>query len=64
MGFRAPVRDIAFALNEVAGLNALLAAGAFPDFDTETCLQILAAAGEFADLIGAVRAFNGLGGAQ
>jgi alkylation response protein AidB-like acyl-CoA dehydrogenase len=48
MGFRAPVRDIAFALNEVAGLNALLAAGAFPDFDSETCLQVLAAAGEFA----------------
>jgi alkylation response protein AidB-like acyl-CoA dehydrogenase len=48
MGFRAPVRDIAFALNEVAGLNALLAAGAFADFDTETCLQVLAAAGDFA----------------
>jgi len=30
MGFRAPVRDLAFALNEVAGLKRLLAA--FPDF--------------------------------
>jgi alkylation response protein AidB-like acyl-CoA dehydrogenase len=49
MGFRAPVGDIAFALNEVAGLNALLAGGAFADFDTETCLQVLTAAGVFAD---------------
>src|SRR5690348_315121 len=45
MGFRAPVRDIAFALNEVAGLKQLLAA--FPDLDTETCLQVLSAAGDF-----------------
>jgi hypothetical protein len=46
MGFRAPVRDIAFALNEVAGLKPLLAA--FPDFDADTCLQVLSAAGDFA----------------
>src|SRR3954453_6986490 len=45
MGFRAPVRDIAFALNEVAGLKHLLAA--FPDLDADTCLQVLSAAGEF-----------------
>jgi alkylation response protein AidB-like acyl-CoA dehydrogenase len=45
MGFRAPVREIAFALNEVAGLKSLLAA--FPDLDMETCSQVLAAAGDF-----------------
>jgi hypothetical protein len=45
MGFRAPVRDIAFALKEVAGLKQQLAS--FPDLDAETCLQVLAAAGDF-----------------
>jgi hypothetical protein len=46
MGFRAPVRDIAFSL-EVAGLKDLLAS--FPDLDSDTCTQVLNAAGEFAD---------------
>ena len=46
MGFRAPVRDIAFSL-EVAGLKDLLAS--FSDLDSETCTQVLTAAGEFAD---------------
>jgi hypothetical protein len=46
MGFRAPVRDIAFSL-EVAGLKDLLTS--FSDFDSDTCLQVLTAAGEFAD---------------
>jgi len=45
MGFRAPVRDIAFALNEVAGLKHLLAT--FPDLDADTCAQVLSAAGDF-----------------
>jgi len=45
MGFRAPVRDIAFALNEVAGLKHVLAA--FPDLDVDTRLQVLSAAGDF-----------------
>ena len=49
MGFRAPVRDINFALGEVAGLNDLLASNAFPNFDSETCSQVLTAAGEFVD---------------
>jgi len=49
MGFRAPVRDINFALGEVAGLNDLLASNAFPNFDSETCRQVLTAAGEFVD---------------
>src|SRR5204863_9213587 len=49
LGLRAPVRDIAFALSEVAGMKELLASGAFPNFDSETCLQILNAAGAFAE---------------
>ena len=48
MGFRTPVRDIAFSLFEVAGLNDLLGSGAFADLDKQTCTQILEAAGEFA----------------
>jgi hypothetical protein len=48
MGFRAPVRNIAFALN-VAGLGDLLTRGAFSDLDSETCLQVLTAAGAFAE---------------
>ncbi|HEY8696287.1 MAG TPA: acyl-CoA dehydrogenase [Rhizomicrobium sp.] len=49
MGFRAPVRDIAFALRETAGLNQLLASDAFSGFDSETLTAILDAAGEFAE---------------
>ena len=48
MGFRAPVRDIAFAL-KIAGLDHLLASGAFPDLDSDICLQVLTAAGSFAE---------------
>jgi len=46
MGFHAPVRDIVFSL-EVAGLKDLLAS--FPDLDSDTCTQVLTAAGEFAE---------------
>ena len=35
MTYRAPVRDIAFSLTEVAGVNALAATGAFPDYDAD-----------------------------
>jgi len=47
MTFRAPVRDIAFAL-ETVGHPALLAR-AFPDLDAETVAAVLEAAGQFAD---------------
>jgi alkylation response protein AidB-like acyl-CoA dehydrogenase len=49
MGFRAPIRDIAFALREVAGLDQLLSSDAFSGFDSDTLTAILDAAGEFAE---------------
>jgi alkylation response protein AidB-like acyl-CoA dehydrogenase len=63
MGFRAPVRDIAFALNEVAGLKRLLAL--FPDLDADTCLQVLSAAGEFTtDVLAPLNRSGDMEGAQ
>jgi alkylation response protein AidB-like acyl-CoA dehydrogenase len=47
MTFRAPVRDLAFALATV-GHDALIAR-AFPDLDAATVQAVLEAAGEFAD---------------
>ncbi len=47
MTFRAPVRDLAFAL-DVAGHSALIAQ-AFPDLDTGTVYAVLEAAGALAD---------------
>jgi alkylation response protein AidB-like acyl-CoA dehydrogenase len=47
MTFRAPVRDLAFAL-QTAGLDAVLAGG-FPDTDQATVEAVLGAAGQFAD---------------
>jgi len=49
MTFRSPVRDIDFALNAIAGLDAVAATGAFPDYDAEIGAAILEAAGQFAD---------------
>ena len=49
MPYRTPVRDIAFSLTEVAGLDALLGAGAYPDCDLETVGAVLEGAGQFAD---------------
>jgi alkylation response protein AidB-like acyl-CoA dehydrogenase len=46
MTFRPPVRDLAFALSQVAGLDQL--AGLFPEFDAETLDAILEAAGDLA----------------
>ncbi len=45
MSFRAPVRDLAFALSTV-GHDALIAR-AFPDLDTDTVAAVLDAAGSF-----------------
>ena len=49
MTFRSPIRDIDFALNAIAGLDAVAATGAFPDYDAEVGAAILEAAGQFAD---------------
>jgi alkylation response protein AidB-like acyl-CoA dehydrogenase len=46
MTFRAPVRDLAFALS-TAGHDALIA-GAYPDLDLDTVAAVLEAAGAFA----------------
>ena len=46
MSFRAPVRDLAFALSSV-GHDALIAR-AFPDLDADTVTAVLEAAGSFA----------------
>lgn len=49
MTFRSPIRDIDFALNAIAGLDAVAATGAFPDYDSEIGAAILDAAGQFAE---------------
>ncbi|HVN02146.1 MAG TPA: acyl-CoA dehydrogenase [Caulobacteraceae bacterium] len=46
MTYKAPVRDLAFALEEAAGYGRL--AGAFPDADAETVAAVLDGAGQFA----------------
>lgn len=45
MTYRAPVRDLAFALNEVVGLERL--APGFADLDRDTVSAVLEAAGQF-----------------
>ena len=45
MTYRAPVRDLAFALNEVVGLERL--GSGFADLDRETVSAVLEAAGQF-----------------
>ena len=59
MTFRSPVRDIDFALNAIAGLDAVAATGAFPDYDAEIGSAILEAAGQFAD--GVLAPLNSVG---
>ncbi len=46
--YRAPVDDIAFALNEVAGLRAAIDEGLFPDLSPDLVDAILGEAGRFA----------------
>jgi len=46
MTFRPPVRDLAFALSQVAGLEQL--AALFPEFDAETLDAVLEAVGDLA----------------
>jgi len=49
MTYRAPVRDLIFTLTEVAGLDAVAATGAFPDFDADLTAAVLEAAGQFSE---------------
>jgi alkylation response protein AidB-like acyl-CoA dehydrogenase len=49
MTFRAPVRDLLFALTEVVGIDQLTASPAFADLDRETLGAVLEAASAVAD---------------
>ena len=49
MTYRAPIRDLMFTLTEVAGIDAVAATGAFPDYDAELMGAVLEAAGQFSE---------------
>ncbi len=49
MPYRAPVRDLAFSLTAVAGLDQVAATGAFPDYDTDVLNAVLEAAAQFSE---------------
>ncbi|MDO9587355.1 MAG: acyl-CoA dehydrogenase [Brevundimonas sp.] len=49
MTYRAPVRDLIFTLTEVAGVDAVAATGAFPDYDADLLAAVLEAAGQFSE---------------
>jgi alkylation response protein AidB-like acyl-CoA dehydrogenase len=49
MTYRAPVRDLAFTLQAVAGIDRVAATGAFPDYDAELMAAVLEAAGQFSE---------------
>ena len=49
MTYRAPVRDLAFTLQAMAGIDRVAATGAFPDYDPEVMAAVLEAAGQFSE---------------
>nr|WP_314436132.1 acyl-CoA dehydrogenase [uncultured Brevundimonas sp.] len=49
MSYRAPVRDLAFTLEAIAGMPDLAATGAFPDYDADVAGAVLEAAGQFSE---------------
>ena len=49
MTYRAPVRDIRFALEEIAAMDSLKATGAFPEFSSDLTPAILDEAGKLAN---------------
>ncbi|MDQ1153357.1 acyl-CoA dehydrogenase [Brevundimonas sp. SORGH_AS_0993] len=49
MTYRAPVRDLTFTLEAVAGMVDVAATGAFTDYDAEVAQAILEAAGQFSE---------------
>ena len=51
MSYRAPVRDLAFALEAVAGIDQVAATGAFPDYDADVMGAVLDAAGQFSEQV-------------
>ncbi|RZJ40646.1 MAG: acyl-CoA dehydrogenase, partial [Brevundimonas sp.] len=48
MAYKAPIRDIVFAL-ETVGIDQVAATGAFPDFDADIQGAVLEAAGAFSE---------------
>jgi len=51
MSYRAPVRDLAFALEAVAGIDQVAATGAFADYDADVMGAVLEAAGQFSEQV-------------
>jgi alkylation response protein AidB-like acyl-CoA dehydrogenase len=49
MTYRAPVRDLAFTLEAVAGMADVAATDAFPDYDADVAGAVLEAAGQFSE---------------
>ncbi|WEK39393.1 MAG: acyl-CoA dehydrogenase [Candidatus Brevundimonas colombiensis] len=49
MTYRAPVRDLAFTLEAVAGMADVAATGAFPDYDVDVAAAVIEAAGQFSE---------------
>ncbi|MBU1540881.1 MAG: acyl-CoA dehydrogenase [Alphaproteobacteria bacterium] len=49
MTYRAPVRDLAFTLQAVAGIDRVAATGAFPDYDADLLGAVLEAAAQFSE---------------
>ncbi len=49
MTYRAPVRDLAFSLTAIAGIDQVAATGAFPDYDADVLGAVLEAAGQFSE---------------
>ena len=45
MTYRAPVRDLMFALTEIVGVDRLMGDGGYPDLDRDTLAAVLEAAG-------------------
>lgn len=49
MTYRAPVADIAFTINHIAGLERAISSGVFPELSSDIVLSILEEAGRFAN---------------
>ena len=49
MTYRAPVRDLAFTLQAVAGIDQVAATDAFPDYDADLLGAVLEAAAQFSE---------------
>ena len=49
MTYRAPVRDLAFSLTAIAGIDQVAATGAYADYDADVLGAVLEAAGQFAE---------------